>query len=289
MAQFVRRSTAPSTTDKHWIRPEHGGVNECIEIVGSTGATIPNCVGYAWGRAYEIMGQKTALSKGNAGTWIDYTQDGYKRSASPSPGAIMCWSKDGGYGHVMAVEAINADGSVIASGSNYKGTRWYQMAFSPPSYNPWGSKYHFQGFIVPDYNFTPMEYIGTPADRDSTRYQMEVIVMGLRVRKRPEINDEVILGFANPGYYNVLSTRDMTGEASNGYYWYEIEQDKWVARKDEIWTNDYPAVVVDVDELKRQIAALSEKVAAIEQENETLKKEKAELQSKISAAVQILK
>ena len=148
--------------------------------------------------------------------------------------------------------------------------------------------YHFQGFIIPDYNFTPMEYIGTPVDRDSARHQMEVFVTGLRVRKRPEINDEVVLGFANVGYYNVISTRDMTGEASNGYYWYEIEPDRWVARKDDSWTRDFPAVVVDVDELKRQIAELSEKMTAIEQENAALAQANAALADKISAAVGIL-
>ena len=46
--KFNQRTTAPSTTDKHWISYTKGGLNECILISGTS--CLPNCTGYAWGR-----------------------------------------------------------------------------------------------------------------------------------------------------------------------------------------------------------------------------------------------
>lgn len=58
--KFSPRLTAPSTSDKHWIKSTKGGLNDCIEISG--GSVLPNCVGYAWGRFYEIIGEKDRKS-----------------------------------------------------------------------------------------------------------------------------------------------------------------------------------------------------------------------------------
>lgn len=111
-----------------------------------------NCVGYAWGRFYEILGSRPTLSTGNAGVWYSYTADGYQRSQTPQLGAVACWSKPGEAGHVAIVEQINQDGSIVMSES---GWNWSKSNHSQavetrkgtsPNWCTW-SGYHFQGFI----------------------------------------------------------------------------------------------------------------------------------------------
>ena len=52
-ATFTPRLSEPSTTSKYWIHTSYGGLNSCI--IASGNSVLPNCVGYAWGRAYEII------------------------------------------------------------------------------------------------------------------------------------------------------------------------------------------------------------------------------------------
>lgn len=149
---FTPRLTAPSTTDKHWRHISKGGLNECIHISG--GSCLPNCVGYAWGRFYEIIGEKPALSKRNAEMWYGDTADGYKRSSTPALGAVACWSKGAvgngadGAGHVAIVERIEANGDIVTSNSAYGGTRFYTQTYKKSAGYNFGA-YKFQGFILP--------------------------------------------------------------------------------------------------------------------------------------------
>lgn len=148
---FKKRTTAPSSTNKYWIHTSNSGLNECIEINKKSGSCIPNCVGYAWGRFYEITGKKPKLCRANAELWYDYN-DGYKRGKTPKLGAIICWSKgkvgvsSDGAGHVAVVEEIYKDGSILTSNSGYNSTRFYLKKI-PKGYALSG--YSFQGFIYP--------------------------------------------------------------------------------------------------------------------------------------------
>lgn len=159
------RTTAPSTNDKYWVHNSKGGVNECILISGKS--CLPNCVGYAWGRFYEITGTRPNLSRGNAEMWYGNTSDKYQRSQEPKPGAVICWAKgkvgnnNDGAGHVAIVERVNPDGSILISESGYRkgetynpnSTRhfWTETLTKESGYMPsWaGSSYRFQGFILP--------------------------------------------------------------------------------------------------------------------------------------------
>ncbi|MCX4355337.1 MAG: N-acetylmuramoyl-L-alanine amidase [Oscillospiraceae bacterium] len=149
---FTPRLTAPSTTDKHFLHTSKGGLNECIHISG--GSCLPNCVGYAWGRFYEIIGTKPALSKCNAEMWYGNTADGYKRSSTPALGAVACWSKGvvgngaDGAGHVAIVERIEVNGDIVTSNSAYGGTRFYTQTYRKSAGYNFGA-YKFQGFILP--------------------------------------------------------------------------------------------------------------------------------------------
>lgn len=150
--KFSPRLTAPSTSDKHWIKSTKGGLNDCIEISG--GSVLPNCVGYAWGRFYEIIGDKPKLSKNNAEMWYGNTADGYKRSQTPALGAVICWSKGvvgneaDGAGHVAIVEQILPNGDIVTSNSAYGGSRFYVHIYEKSARYSFGA-YKFQGFILP--------------------------------------------------------------------------------------------------------------------------------------------
>lgn len=154
--KYNPRTTAPSTTDKHWIKTTKGGYNECILISGNS--CLPNCVGYSWGRWYELLGNRPKLSRGNAENWYGYS-DGYKRGNTPKLGAVICWRKgkagnsNDGAGHVAIVEKINSDGSILLSESCYGGSRFKTRTVKKSNNYYLGSKYTFQGFI-----YLPIEF-----------------------------------------------------------------------------------------------------------------------------------
>ena len=181
MSSFVPRHTAPITaSNKYYRHPGYydtggvNGVNSCFLINNSTGAVMPNCVGYAWGRAYELLQSQPALCQGDAYLWWTYN-DGYERSplgangyatlTGPKNGAIACMDY-ANPGHVAVVEdQISATewtisesiyggvffrlGTIRWSSSAQKWFCWYSNG-SGGETNPWDVK----GFIYPPYNFT---------------------------------------------------------------------------------------------------------------------------------------
>lgn len=110
---------------------------------------MPNCTCYAWGRAYEITGEKPELSPYDACTWYDYNAENeiYDYGKTPVEGAIACWAyADGGPGHVAVVEEVTED-SVLLSNSAYNGTEFYMDTV--PADNPSQDRdgWIFQGYI----------------------------------------------------------------------------------------------------------------------------------------------
>ena len=111
---------------------------------------MPNCTAYAWGRFYEILGQRPKLCTGNAGDWYPYNMktNAYHYGRDPQIGAVICWSRPGGAGHVGIVEQINSDNSIVVSESAYRAWNFKVRTHRPPNYsNMLGSTYRFQGFI----------------------------------------------------------------------------------------------------------------------------------------------
>lgn len=143
--KFVELKLEPGKTNKYFIHTSKGGLNSCILIDGNS--CIPNCVGYAWGRAYMAWGVKPKLSRGDAKLWYGYT-DGYKRSQTPKVGSIICWL-GGQYGHVAFVEKVSGD-SITITESAYGSYKWRTRTLKKP-YN-FGS-YKTQGFILPPVTF----------------------------------------------------------------------------------------------------------------------------------------
>lgn len=153
---FTPRFTAPSQSDLHWIKTTHGGYNKCIVINETTGSVLPNCTGYAWGRFLEINGLTDCdLSRGDAGNWYGHS-DPYDRGFLPRLGAIICWSKIGGAGHVAVVEEIKSNGDLRTSNSAYNGRRFFlETVKKSKNYNR-GTLYRFQGFIYSPNIYPPV-------------------------------------------------------------------------------------------------------------------------------------
>lgn len=145
-SNFKIRKTAPSGSNKFYIKTLKGGYNKAIMINSKTGSCLPNCTGLVHGRWLECVGEKDfskdRLCLGNAGSYYDH-KDGYNRSQTPEVGAIACYK--GGDGHVLFIEKKYADGSVDYSESAYGGKR-YRFGHMPKPYK-YGD-YIFQGFIL---------------------------------------------------------------------------------------------------------------------------------------------
>ncbi len=111
--------------------------------------------------------------------------------------------------------------------------------------------------VVPD-------RVGTPVKRNENVDQIQVISEILNVRTKPSLKGD-ILGFANTGIYNII------GKATaDGYTWYEIEKDKWIAYNKE-WEKILPKKESEIDILKKELEAekklnaeLNKKIATLE-------------------------
>ena len=155
-SDFVPRLTAPKSGNKYYTKTTFGGVNECI--LGSPqawkGSALRNCVGYAWGRAYEEAGKRPTLSRGNAEDWYGYKADGYKRSQKPQLGAVICWRKgkagtaSDGAGHVGVIEQIDwKAGTIKVSNSGFGASKTFWLStYKIGQYNH--GEYIHQGFII---------------------------------------------------------------------------------------------------------------------------------------------
>lgn len=112
-----------------------------LNVYFQTGTGMPNCVAYAYGRIYEMNGEKPLINHGSAGDWwfINKSNGYYSYGNTPKVGAVACWSR-----HVAVVERINKDGSVTLSESH-----WGGRYFDTVTYSNMNSHYgqSFYGYI----------------------------------------------------------------------------------------------------------------------------------------------
>ena len=146
MSSFTPRFTVPANNDPLYTRPSDGGVNPCIpgNPEAWPGSVLANCVGYCWGRWWEILGSNPHLCPYDAKYWYAYN-DGYTRGTEPRIGAIMCW--DASSGHVAVVEQVIDPDTVITSNSAYGQTIFYTQVLRRANNWTWNSAFTFQGFI----------------------------------------------------------------------------------------------------------------------------------------------
>ncbi len=138
---YTPRVNAPDPTDPRYYSDEN--------IFYAADYGMPNCTCYAWGRAYEITGEKPELSPYDACTWYAYNAENsiYDYGDEPQEGAIACFAyADGGSGHVAVVEEV-ADDTLLLSNSAYSGTEFYLDTV--PADDPSGGRegWIFQGYI----------------------------------------------------------------------------------------------------------------------------------------------
>ncbi len=172
MAEFVQRTSAPTEDNAYYY---------ANNPFYTAGYGLPNCTCYAWGRFWEIMGgdTKPSLSLRNAENWYGNTSDGYTRGNTPKLGAVICWSVgevgngDDGAGHVEVVEQINADGTIVTSGSGYDSFLFRRKTRSDDGNWGGGSSYTFQGFIYNPVNFEAEDLVTKDEVATGNRYLTE--------------------------------------------------------------------------------------------------------------------
>lgn len=184
---FKPRFTIPEAGNPYYNTKKNGGYSEAIQ--GSPCEkgldVLRNCVGYAYGRFNEIVGEGKMkyLAPVNAEKFIDYMNHktkGVTSGMTPKLGACMVWqagaTKNGsdGAGHVAIVEQINADGSIITSESGYGAKKAFWTQTRTNANGRWGenSKYKFLGFI-----YNPAVSDDTPITPDKP-YVEHVVVKG---------------------------------------------------------------------------------------------------------------
>lgn len=109
--------------------------------------------------------------------------------------------------------------------------------------------------------------VGTPVERNEYVNQIEVISTILNARKTPSLKG-TRLGYITPGIYNIISTTE-----ADGYVWYEVEKDLWIAYNKD-WETLLPKKDTEVEVLKKLLEEEKKK-------NESLNKEILNLQDKM--------
>ena len=229
MATFTQRTEAPSTSNAYYYAD-----NPFYQ----SGYGLPNCTCYAWGRFYEISGQRPKLSLGNAEDWWGYP-DGYERGQTPKLGAVICWRKGNvgydadGAGHVEVVEAINDDGTIVTTGSAYNS--WMFRRKTRSNNGNWdGGEYTFQGFIYNPVDFSGGSggYYKPPTPISGNRYlnseeqhnNAEYIAWYLRKRGwtlnaiAGMLGNMMFESTINPGIWESLTTDPEAYYSQNGRY-----------------------------------------------------------------------
>lgn len=162
MKRFESRTTKPEKGNKFYNTKAKGGYSSAI--VGSPTDpdcnVLHNCVGYAYGRVNEILGDSkmSILEPRNAETWVEIAKkQGHKIYQSPKPGDVICWAKGNaktssdGAGHVAVVEKVYSDAMILTSESGWKAAKPFWTQVRNKGNGNWGqnSTYTFLGFIRP--------------------------------------------------------------------------------------------------------------------------------------------
>ena len=264
MGTFTPMTAKPTKSDKYiylYNNSKNGGKSLCItgKPADSTCNVLANCVGWACGRFNHIYnlitgynGIKYSRFCCNAENFIEVAKSyGLSTGTTPKPGAIMVWQKgttlssSDGAGHVAIVEKVISSTQVMTSESGYGNFVFKNKTRSKGTGN-WGagSAYKFRGFIYnpavtsstvngsTNTSSSSTTKVSTVA-RNTNVNQIYVSVTNLRVRSTPSTSGSSI-GYASKGYYNYYDTK-----TANGYTWYRIGTNQWIAHSTS-WSKVYP-------------------------------------------------
>lgn len=254
---FTMRTSIPYD-NKQYITRGSGGWSNCIKgnPMQTHANVLANCVGYASGRFNELIGLARNFNECrytnlccNAAGFIERAQEAsLEIGNTPRVGSIMCWGGgNGGCGHVAVVERVDSNSQVYTSESDYGGNAFFN-ATRNNSNGRWGlgSSFYFRGFIYqPEDVQTWIKgaEVAPNVERDETKTQIKVIVPNLNVRIEASTSSASI-GYAHEGYYNILEIYN-----GNGYTWYRIAENQWVAYNQE-WIEICPAKKDEYKQLK---------------------------------------
>lgn len=183
-ASFEPRLSAPAYNNKYYY--------SSLNPFYATGYGMPNCVAYAYGRAYEILGTKPNLCTSSAHKWWNYNKSGgyYPYGSEPKLGAIACWTR-GGSGHVAVVEAINGN-QVTVSQSHSSGTVFNTYTLTAGNESSYAG--YFQGYIYILEGLENISYdkIVAANGYQTGNYQVKTGGYDLRVRNAAGTNGEAV-------------------------------------------------------------------------------------------------
>lgn len=122
----------------------------------------------------------------------------------------------------------------------------------------------------------PIDKVGTPVSRNDKVDQVEILVNNLNARNGSSKNCKK-LGYINKGIYNYISKTE-----KEGYIWYQVEKDIYIASNGE-WCKEL-AKVVEIDTSKEKIELLKKQIeelkSTIEVAEETIKEKDTEISTK---------
>ena len=133
----------------------------------------------------------------------------------------------------------SGEGGHIAIYDHYDGTNcWYFSQNPNPCQvmivNMDGHHAFRRKSVAPPPPPEPTPVITPNVEPDIYRNQIEVLIDNLYVRVEAG-TDKKEIGFANIGYYNYLETKE-----ADGYKWYRIADNNWIASKESEWTKEHP-------------------------------------------------
>lgn len=204
--KFKERTEAPVKTNKYYCKPD-----PFIEAGYGMFQLGGNCTDYSWCRwreSQEDINASDKLPTCNAGGWLSKAKKrGFKTGNTAKLGAIAVYKKKNttnNEGHVAFVEKIGKTITYSSSGYNKdKNKRYIWKTKKLKDGDNWSTSLIFQGYIYPDIDFVPNEWV-------------EGIYLTLKqkyVRTTPEVSS------SNKVKYNKLnsSLRIICNKSATGY------------------------------------------------------------------------
>lgn len=202
-SSFAPRLTAPESDNEYYYSD--------INVFYKYGYPMPNCTAYAYGRAYEILGEEPKLSWNSAERWFTDNEisKAYKTGTTPKLGAVACWSYDGG-GHVAVVEKITDD-EITFSNSGYGYKNFYLTTEKLSDKNPRQDNWTFQGYIyIGEFESGNIE----PPTEETGKQYIITATNGVNLRDKPSTDGEKLTAIPKNVIITVTETTD-----SQGYTW----------------------------------------------------------------------
>ena len=197
-ADYTPRKTAPDSDNRYYY--------SSINPFYAAGGLVGQCTWYAFGRAYEILGEYPNLSRGNANQWYNYNKNGgyFDYGSEPRPGAIACYD-NAPYGHVAVVEEI-VNGVAYVSEFNKNSDKSFHYSVVNSWREPIGYIYLVDPTPTkpdaPDASVVSFNYAAETISYDSSKYEVSASDFGAVIPDGGSITS-VLGSISSPLYVRV--------------------------------------------------------------------------------------